>query len=64
MDRAGCSWEPHAALTFGNQSSLTAIASGANFVFETHEGEEPVLSVMGLPGDGHDCSAQTTAQDH
>lgn len=32
----------------------------ANFTFEIPEGEEPVLNVMGLPGDGHDCSARTT----
>ncbi|MGW4441917.1 hypothetical protein [Streptomyces sp. NPDC004682] len=64
LDRAGCSWEPYAALTFGNQCSLTAIASGANFTFELPEGEEPVLNVMGLPGDGHDCSARTAGQDH
>ncbi|GAA3281093.1 hypothetical protein [Streptomyces lavendulae] len=64
LDRADCSWEPHAPLTFGNQCSLTAIASGANFTFEIPEGEEPVLNVMGLPGDGHGCSAQTTGQNH
>ncbi|MEU3742557.1 hypothetical protein AB0E78_36570 [Streptomyces sp. NPDC032198] len=43
---------------------ITAIASGANFTFEIPEGEEPVLNVMGLPGDGHDCSARTAGQDH
>ncbi|MFJ5954208.1 hypothetical protein [Streptomyces noursei] len=64
LDRAGCSWEPHTPLTFGNQCSLTALASGANFTFEIPEGEEPVLNVMGLPGDGHDCSEQTAGQDH
>lgn len=51
LDRAGCSWKPH-------------VASGANFTFEIPEGEEPVLNVMGLPGDGHDCSARTAGQDH
>ncbi|MFF5185678.1 hypothetical protein ACFY30_18155 [Streptomyces sp. NPDC000345] len=64
LDMAGCSWEPHAPLTFGNQCSLTAITSGANFTFEIPEGEEPVLNVMGLPGDGHDCSARTADQGH
>ncbi|WP_371649040.1 MULTISPECIES: hypothetical protein [unclassified Streptomyces] len=39
---------------------LVAIPTGANFTFEIPEGEEPVLNVMGLPGDGHDCSARTT----
>ncbi|MGB8947100.1 MAG: hypothetical protein WCD21_43740 [Streptomyces sp.] len=64
LARAGCSWKPHAALSFGNQCLLTAIAAGANFTFEIPEGEEPVLNVMGLPGDGHDCSARTAGQDH
>ncbi|MGV9313591.1 hypothetical protein ACWDR0_15575 [Streptomyces sp. NPDC003691] len=64
LDRADCSWAPHAALTFGNQCSLTAIASGASFTFEIAEGEDPVLNVMGLPGDGHDCSVRTAGQDH
>lgn len=41
-------------------SPLVAIPTGANFTFEIPEGEEPVLNVMGLPGDGHDCSARTT----
>ncbi|MFJ4340518.1 hypothetical protein [Streptomyces sp. NPDC088915] len=63
LDRAGCPWEPYAPLTFGNQCSLTAIASGANFTFEIPEGEEPILNVVGLPGDGHDCSARTADQD-
>ncbi|MEU5160224.1 hypothetical protein AB0G74_11525 [Streptomyces sp. NPDC020875] len=61
LDRAGCSWEPYAPLTFGSQCTLKAIASGATFAFEIPEGEEPVLNVMGLPGDGHDCSALTAA---
>ncbi|MFE6976012.1 hypothetical protein [Streptomyces sp. NPDC057682] len=60
LDGAGCSWEPYAALTFGDQCSLTAIRSGANFTFEIHEGGEPVLNVMGLPDDGHDCVARST----
>ncbi|MFF6836740.1 hypothetical protein ACFY84_33800 [Streptomyces sp. NPDC012438] len=64
LDRAGCSWKPHAALTFGNQCSLTAIASGANFTFEIPEDEEPMLNVMGLPADGHDCSARAAGQNH
>ncbi|MGW0909409.1 hypothetical protein [Streptomyces sp. NPDC002853] len=43
LDKAGCSWEPYPPLTFGDQCSLTAIPSGANFTFEIPEGEEPVL---------------------
>ncbi|WP_435229447.1 hypothetical protein [Streptomyces sp. Tue6028] len=62
LNRAGCSWEPCPALTFGDQCSLVAIPSGATFAFEILEGEGPVLNVMGLPGDGHDCS--TVGQDH
>ncbi|MEU7023034.1 hypothetical protein ABZ990_20565 [Streptomyces sp. NPDC046203] len=62
LDKAGCSWEPYPPLTFGDQCSLTAIPSGANFTFEIPEGEEPVLNVMGLPGDGHDCSARTSGR--
>ncbi|MFE3167949.1 hypothetical protein [Streptomyces sp. NPDC059224] len=54
LDKAGCSWEPYPSLTFGDQCSLVAIPTGANFTFEIPEGEEPVLNVMGLGG-GHDC---------
>ncbi|MDX2296704.1 MULTISPECIES: hypothetical protein [Streptomyces] len=64
LDKAGCAWEPSPRLTFGDQSALVAIPSGATFTFEIPEGEEPVLNVMGLPGDGHDCSARTAAPDH
>ncbi|MFH8978843.1 hypothetical protein [Streptomyces sp. NPDC017890] len=64
LDKTGCSWEPYPPLTFGDQCSLTAIPSGANFTFEIPEGEEPVLNIMGLPGDGHDCSVRTPGQDH
>ncbi|MFB6837982.1 hypothetical protein [Streptomyces sp. NPDC056361] len=64
LDEAGCPWEPYAPLTFGNQSTLAAIPSGAHFTFEIPDGEEPVLNVMGLPGDGHDCSARPPGQDH
>jgi hypothetical protein len=59
LNKADCSWEPHRPLTFGNQCSLLAIPSGATFVFEIPEGEEPVLNVMGLPDVEHDCSART-----
>lgn len=34
------------------------------FTFEIPVGEEPVLNVMGLPGDGHGCSAQSTGRHH
>ncbi|MGW0184731.1 hypothetical protein ACWDV7_03120 [Streptomyces sp. NPDC003362] len=64
LEKAGCSWKLYAPLTFGNQCSLAAIPSGATFIFEIAEGEEPVLNVMGLPGDGHDCSARTAGQHH
>ncbi|MGW1411265.1 hypothetical protein [Streptomyces sp. NPDC002403] len=64
LDKADCSWAPYPPLTFGNQCSLVAIPTGANFTFEIPEGEEPVLNVMGLPGDGHDRSARTTGRDH
>ncbi|WP_331752244.1 hypothetical protein [Streptomyces sp. NBC_00829] len=55
LDSAGCSWQPYAPLTFGDQCSLVTSPSGANFTFEIPQGEEPVLNVMGLPGNGHDC---------
>ncbi|MFJ6405903.1 hypothetical protein ACIQK9_10315 [Streptomyces hydrogenans] len=64
LDRVDCPWEPYAPLSFGNQCSLTATESGANFTFEIPEGEEPVLNIVSLPGDGHDCSARTSASDH
>lgn len=64
LDKAGCSWAPYPPLTLGDQCSLVTIPTGANFTFEIPEDEDPVLNVMGLPGDGHTCSARTTGQDH
>ncbi|MFJ6699864.1 hypothetical protein ACIQM4_27895 [Streptomyces sp. NPDC091272] len=58
LDKAGCSWEPYAPLTFADQCSLVVIPTAANFTFEIPEGQEPVLNVMGLPGDGHDCNVK------
>ncbi|MFE3119714.1 hypothetical protein [Streptomyces niveus] len=58
LDKADCPWEPYAPLTFGDQCSLVAIPTKANFGFEIPEGGEPVLNVMGLPGDGHDCNVR------
>jgi hypothetical protein len=58
LDKASCPWQPYPPLTFGDQCSLEAIPTGANFTFEIPEGDEPVLNVMSLPGDGHDCSAR------
>ncbi|MEU1624981.1 hypothetical protein ABZ746_06475 [Streptomyces sp. NPDC020096] len=55
LDKADCPWQPYLPLTFGNQLTLMATATGASFTFETDQGEEPVLNVMGLPGDGHEC---------
>jgi hypothetical protein len=57
LDRAGCPWRADASLTFGDQRAITALPSGATFVFEAVDGAEPVLDVMGLPGDFHDCPA-------
>jgi hypothetical protein len=56
LDKAGCPWEPYPPQTFGDQCSLVAIPTRANFTFEILEGEEPVLNSLGLPGDGHDCT--------
>lgn len=64
LDKTGCSWAPYPPLTFGDQCSLVTIPTGANFTFEISEDEDPVLNVMGLPADGHTCSARTTGQDH
>ncbi|WEH30986.1 hypothetical protein [Streptomyces sp. AM 3-1-1] len=58
LGKAGCSWEPYPPLTFGNQCSLVVIPTAANFTFEIPEGKGPVLNVMGLTGDGHDCSVE------
>jgi hypothetical protein len=55
LDQADCPWQPYASLTFGDQCALTALPSGANFVFEIFHGAEPVLNVLGLPSDFHDC---------
>ncbi len=62
LSNAGCSWEPYAPLTFGNQCSLLVAPTRASFTFEIPEGEEPVLHVTGLPGDGHDCASPTQAR--
>ncbi|MFF9983163.1 hypothetical protein [Streptomyces erythrochromogenes] len=60
LDRAGCAWQPHAPLTFGNQCSIRATSSGVVFVFEIPDGEEPVLNVVGPPPHRHDCTATAT----
>ncbi|MBL3671635.1 hypothetical protein JL475_38405 [Streptomyces sp. M2CJ-2] len=57
LDEAGCPWQPYPPLTFGDQCSLVAIPSRANFTFEIPQGEEPVLNVMGLHG--HGCSSRS-----
>ncbi|MEW2293035.1 hypothetical protein ABZ719_10055 [Streptomyces sp. NPDC006743] len=64
LDDAGCPWEPCPSLTFGDQCSLVAIPSAANFTFAIPEGEEPVLNLMGLPGDGHVCPVRGPSEDH
>jgi hypothetical protein len=63
LDKADCSWEPYPPLTFGSQYSLLAIPSGATFVFDIPEGEEPVLNGLDLPNVEHDCSGRTSDQD-
>lgn len=55
LDAAGCPWQPHESLTFGDQRALTVLPSGADFVFEIAQGAEPLLNVVGLPGDSHAC---------
>jgi hypothetical protein len=57
LDESGCLWQPNASLTFGDQCTLTATPTGAGFTFEVPEGGQPVLNVMGLPGDFHECPA-------
>ncbi|MEV0257338.1 hypothetical protein AB0H82_24170 [Streptomyces sp. NPDC050732] len=64
LDRAGCSWKPYPPLTFGTQCSLVAGPAQANFTFETPGGEQPVLNVMGLPGNAHDCPARPAGHHH
>lgn len=58
LDKAGCFWEPYPPLAFGDQRSLVAIPTKANFTFQIPEGQEPALNAMGLPGDGHDCNTK------
>ncbi|MCX4751064.1 hypothetical protein OG455_37130 [Kitasatospora sp. NBC_01287] len=55
LEQAGCPWQPHPSLTFGDQCSLVATPSATTFTFEILQGSGPVLNVVGLPGDGHDC---------
>ncbi|MEU4213345.1 hypothetical protein AB0F13_25760 [Streptomyces sp. NPDC026206] len=62
LDKAGCPWQPYPALTFGDQCALVATPSGATFTFEIFDGGVPELNVMGLPGDGHDCSGHPPLQ--
>ncbi|MFH9430570.1 hypothetical protein ACH4JZ_20095 [Streptomyces sp. NPDC017615] len=63
LDRAGCPWEPHAPLTFGDQCTLVATPSGAHLTFWIPEGEKPVLQGVALLGDGHDCQAPRLRKD-
>ncbi|MEU9202090.1 hypothetical protein [Streptomyces sp. NPDC048332] len=62
LDRAGCDWEPCPSLTFGDQRTLVVTSTGASLTFGIPEGGEPVLHGVGLPGDGHDCSAPTAGR--
>ncbi|MGW2180315.1 hypothetical protein ACWCXX_19850 [Streptomyces sp. NPDC001732] len=50
----GADWNEVTTI-FGDQCALTALPSGATFAFEIAQGAEPVLNVVGLPGDSHDC---------
>ncbi|MFJ9947672.1 hypothetical protein [Kitasatospora sp. NPDC091207] len=59
LDRTGCAWQPYTPLTFDNQCSVQATASGVVFVFEIPEGEDPVLNIAGPQPDQHDCPANT-----
>ncbi|MEU7164574.1 hypothetical protein AB0A70_07990 [Streptomyces morookaense] len=57
LDRAGCTWQPYAPLTFDNQCAVQATSSSAVFVFEIPEGEDPVLNIAGPQSQPHDCPA-------
>ncbi|MFC8453082.1 hypothetical protein [Kitasatospora sp. NPDC057223] len=59
LDRTGCAWQPYTPLTFDNQCSVQATASGVVFVFEIPEGEDPVLNIAGPQPHQHDCPANT-----
>ncbi|MFF3505493.1 hypothetical protein [Streptomyces sp. NPDC003247] len=59
LDHASCTWQPYPSLTFGDQCALTALPSGANFVFAIAQGTDPVLNVVGLPSAFHNCPAPT-----
>ncbi|MEU3077142.1 hypothetical protein [Streptomyces laurentii] len=56
LGQADCPWQPNPALTFADQCSLTVTSSGAGFTFEIPEGADPLLNIVDLPGDGHDCA--------
>ncbi|MEU5373685.1 hypothetical protein ABZ362_32780 [Streptomyces sp. NPDC005951] len=58
MDKVGCSWEPYPPLTFGDQCSFVVMPTAATFNFEIPKDQGPVLNVMGLPGDRHDCNVK------
>ncbi|MFE4862796.1 hypothetical protein [Streptomyces sp. NPDC056670] len=59
LDRAGCAWRPYAPLTFGSQCAIEATSSGVLFVFETLDGEDPILNIAGPQAHRHDCPAVT-----
>ncbi|MEW1914473.1 hypothetical protein AB0442_39845 [Kitasatospora sp. NPDC085895] len=57
LDHAGCAWQPYTPLTFDNQCAIQATSSGVVFVFEIHEGEDPILNIAGPQPHQHDCPA-------
>ena|ERR1043165_3860225 len=58
LERAGCRWEPDPGGTVADQSAIVVPSTGVTFTFEVFHGEEPVLNVVGIPGDGHSCPAE------
>ncbi|MEU3612797.1 hypothetical protein ABZ725_10870 [Streptomyces sp. NPDC006872] len=55
LERAGCPWEPHPALTFGDQRTLRIPSTSAAFTFVVPAAGEPSLHALGLPDNGHEC---------
>ncbi|WP_370352155.1 hypothetical protein [Catenulispora sp. EB89] len=55
LDAAGVGWRPHPPLTLPGQTALVADVTAVSFVFELEDGEPPLLNVVGVPGDFHEC---------
>jgi hypothetical protein len=59
---AGIGWRPHPPLTLPGQTALIADITAVTFVFELEDGVPPLLNVVGVPGDFHECPKVATSR--